>query len=334
MNLLRIKDLQRLATHCGYRTDVSKLGRIAAIAETGAFFERVLGNRPNESLDVLSVDVGLKNFSYSKVSYQQNTADIKEWAVVNLHSKYGTPEYIDEGSLVDLKAYMAKLAVSVVDNVLISSLWVPKIITIENQRTRSNSSKATLPNVLLNFTFEHMLYAAFVARQTTNPAYESLVVMPMNANKMVSFWLSRYIAKGCPYSPSRSKTYRKNMLYGWLKAPHIAPFDISSFTNLLPADFPSMGTNLLNTSLRLALNIEHKGAKVDDLVDSLLYNLSIARQIFHHQEIQTLAAAHDKDGILARLEQWDVEHLKFIEPVLNSSDLFLATEYQDHVSKS
>lgn len=331
MNRLIVKDLQRIAIHCGYRTETTKSARLKAIADSSDFYDGILAQtKPKRPFNILSIDVGLKNFSYSKVSYMGKKADVKDWTVLNLHDSFGTPDYIDEGSLVDSKAYMAKLAVSVVDNVLVSKLWVPNIITIENQRTRSNSSKATLPNVLLNFTLEHMLYAAFAARQNTLPAYQHTAVMPMNSNKMVNYWLTRYTAKSCLYSPSRSKTYRKTILYGWFKEPHLAPFDISSFTDKLPSGFASMGTTLLNNSLKLALNIVRTNTKVDDLVDSLLYNISTARLLAHHQEIKKLLAKDDKEGIIELLDEWDREHIKFILPLLRGrEDLYLAKEYED-----
>lgn len=329
MSLLTIKNLQRLAIHCGYRTEITKSARLAAIADSSKFFDGLLSEKHSGPFNILSIDVGLKNFSYSKVSYHGNRAHIKDWTVINLHDEFGTPNYTDAGSLVDSKAYMARLAVSVVDNVLISGLWVPNVITIENQRTRSNSSKATLPNVLLNFTLEHMLYSAFAARQTTKKAYAQSVIVPMNANKMVNFWLSRYLAKSC-YTPSKSKSYRKGLLYAWLKAPSSAPVDISDFTSLLPSNFQSMGATLLSESLRLALNITRLNTKTDDLVDSMLYNFGIHRQISNHEEMKDLLTAGEKNEIINKLDQWDRQHLCFLKPYLQeNSNLSLSDEYHN-----
>ncbi|QBM87748.1 cruciform cutting endonuclease 1 [Metschnikowia aff. pulcherrima] len=330
MNRLTTKDLQRVALHCGYRTDVTKSARLRAIKESGEFFDVITAkHNPKKPFNILLVDVGLKNFSYSKVSYTGTTADIKDWNVTNLHDVYGTPEHTDDGSLVDSKAYLAKLALGVVDNVFLAGLWIPNIITIENQRTRSNSKTSTLPNVLLNFCLEHMIYAAFAARQTTNSKLQPTVIMPMHANKMVNYWLSRYTAKQCLYAGLKSKTFRKLALYGWLRQPQLAPFDLSSFTKKLPPDFSSLGPTSLNSALKKALNVTRPNAKVDDLVDSLLYNLSLARQMSLHQEIKKLMEAEDKDAIVCKLAKWDKEHIKFIEPLLLSrDDLFLASEYE------
>ncbi|GEQ66739.1 hypothetical protein JCM33374_g402 [Metschnikowia sp. JCM 33374] len=330
MNRLNLKDLQRLALHCGYRTDTHKPSRLKAIQESGQFFDGILAVRtPKQPFNVLSVDVGIKNFSYSKVSYTGTKADIKEWSVLNLHDAYGTPDYAHEDTLVDSKAYMAKLSLSVVDNILISKSWVPNIITIENQRTRSTSNKATLPNVLLNYTLEHMLYAAFLARQTTISDIKKTIVVPMSSNKMVNFWMSRYTSMIHPFTPSKSKTCRRTMLFSWLKQPDISPFDMPDFINKFPSNFPKMGPNLSNNALKSVLGITRQQTKVDDLVDSLLYNITISRQISHHLEMKKFIEGDDKDAILELLEQWDKEHISFMDALLQSRpDVCLAKEYE------
>lgn len=319
MNSLKNDSLQRLALHCGYRTETTKAARLQAIASSAAFSNKLLAiPRPKTSpLRILSVDVGIKHFSYSKVAYSANTAHLHEWNVCNLHDRFGVSDYSGFDSLVDSKAYLASLALGVVDDIFLSPDWTPHIITVENQRTRSNNNKATLPNVLLNFSLEQMMYAVFAARQSSNKNIAASVVIPMNSNKMVNFWFSRFLAPLSKVSSAQSKVHRTNLLYGWLLDKGSAPFELASPIHTLPVDFGSLSSTKKKAALRGALSLAENITKVDDLVDSLLYNFTLAKQLVRHEQL--LKAGEDAIPLLLKL--WDRHHQDYLSPLIESTNL-------------
>lgn len=323
MNKLKLSTLNSLALHCGYPTATTKQARLAAIFHYEDFITQLGAPRP---LNVLSVDVGIKNFSYCKASYKHlalPTVDIFEWNHLNLHDKFGADYTLQTGdptSLVDSKAYIAKLAVDVVDHVFFDPNWTPNIITIENQRTRSNGNTSTLPNVLLNFTLENMLYAACSARIASS---QNTKVIPMNASKMINFWLSRFIEKGHKLSGSRSKSLRTQLLYGWLSHPQYAPFAFGGLN--IPPNFVDLSMRAKTNALLDQLSFDNRPKKVDDLVDCYLYNLMCVLQLRHHNDLR-VALLNDED-ITALVHRWDIEHCNYLHPVLESFNLELNKSY-------
>lgn len=331
MNGLKLSTLHNLALHCGYPTQTTKAARVEAAKSYWPLLDR-LASFPTK---ILSIDVGIKNFSYCKLEYgskaNRSTANdsvplrITKWNHVNLHDRFGAlyiPLTSSRESLVDSKAYLAHLAVLVVDSVLLCPKWKPQIITIENQRTRSNSNSATLPNVLLNFTLEHMIYSALAARQMTDPQLQLTVIMPMNSNKMVNFWLTRFIAKS-KISSSQSKLLRTNLLYGWLAEPKLAPFALPNL-NLSPG-FEEKSARAKTQAFLDALSLDTPPTKVDDLVDCALYNLALAKQLEHHQELRKTLL---EDGDVAQLvKKWDMQHCGYLWPVVRAEKVTLNEEF-------
>lgn len=322
MNALKTLQLHSVALHCGYPTATTKATRLAAIGSYDAFYSR-LAAKP---LDIISVDVGIKNFSYCKASYPSldlPKVQIVQWNHLNLHDKFGalyTAKTSDPTSLVNSTAYLAHLAVHVVDLVFNSPKWVPSVVTIENQRTRSNGNSATLPNVLLNFTLENMLYAACAARATPkfNPD-----VLPMNANKMVNFWIARFTAKGPRLSGAQSKALRTQLLYGWLSQPANAPFKMD--IGPLLGDFGSLSNRAKTNALLDALSFDSRPKKVDDLVDCLLYNLMYVLRLRHHCQLKT--AIENENDLGELLHQWNTEHCAYLQPLVDAGAIELDTEY-------
>lgn len=337
MNSLKVSALTRLALHCGYAGGTTKAARVLACSRAAAVAQRVLASQPPGPLNVLSVDVGLKNFSYCKVSYAGGHADVREWSHLNLHEQYGhlhgakfRAEQLDGaesgecdglGGPGEQKAYLASLALAVVDSVFAAPAWVPHVITIENQRTRSAANKVTLPNVLLNFTLEHMMYAAFAARQTTNAALANTLVVPVHANKMVGFWISRFLAANAKFSGAKSKVYRTQLVHGWLARPEHSPFSLS-LSGRLPADFAALSYRKRNNAVLDVVDALQRPKKVDDLVDCLLYNLQYAMELQHHLQLQE-ALVRDGD-IPTLIDEWDTQHCSYLEPLLAETPLELA----------
>lgn len=322
MNAFKVSTLHNLALHCGYPTLANKAARILAIERAATFADLI----PTKDLRVLSVDVGVKNFSYCKASYssvQLPVPKIALWNHHNLHDCFGSNYTLKTGdadSLVDSKAYLAQLAVSVVDEIFLDPEWVPHVITIENQRTRSNNNNATLPNVLLNYTLEHMVYSAFAARQTGKSLFKNTLVVPVNSNKMVNFWITRFVDKGVKVSSANSKKMRASLLYGWISEPESAPFDLSCIVDRLPSDFASLSKKEQTASF---LNsFDAPPAKADDLIDCLLYNFAFVLQLNHHLALQKVK---DVDALI---EEWDTSHCQYIEPVLTQYGLELSHDFQ------
>lgn len=315
---LKASTLNSLALHCGYPTASTKAARLLAIASYDAFFSALSPRR------IVSVDVGIKNFSYCKLSYVGESVTITDWNHLNLHEKYGSG-YLhktgDSSSLVDSKAYLAHVAVNVVDNILMSQ-EDPDIITIENQRTRSNGKTSTLPNVLLNFTLENMIYAACEAR---GASHRNISIIPMNASKMVNFWMSRFLAKGPKITSLQSKTLRTQLLFGWLADPECAPFELKGLHSL-PSDFASLSFRMQTSALLDLLTFDSRPKKVDDLVDCLLYNLMCMLQLRHHHELKK--AQENEHDIAQLVHNWDKKHCRYLHPLLESTHLELASEYQ------
>lgn len=331
MNALKLSTLHSLALHCGYPTQTTKVARLEAAKSYWPLLD-LLASFP---VKILSIDVGVKNFSYCKLQYGENTsatggdsptvAKVAEWNHMNLHDRFGAlydPKTADLTSPVDSKAYLAHLALSVVDSVLACPNWTPNVITIENQRTRSNSNSATLPNVLLNFTLEHMIYSAFAARQMANLRLKATVVMPMNSNKMVNFWLTRFIAKS-KISPAQSKLLRTNLLYGWLSTPQRAPFALPDLN--LALDFEKQSSRTKSALFLDALSLDHRPNKVDDLVDCALYNFAFCKQLQHHYQLRNVLK--DDGDVTELVQRWDREHCGYLEPLLRTQKVALNGAY-------
>lgn len=321
MNSLKASTLNSLALHCGYPTAPTKAARLLAIASYDAFLSGLSSAR-----QIVSVDVGIKNFSYCKLTYLDllNSVTISDWNHLNLHEKYGIhylPKTGDSTSLVDTKAYMAQVAVAVVDDILMCG-ECPDIITIENQRTRSNGKTSTLPNVLLNFTLENMIYAACEAREASR---RGVSIIPMNASKMVNFWMSRFMAKGPRISTAQSKNLRTQLLFGWLADPDCAPFELQGLHSL-PSDFSKLSLRKQTSALLDLLSFGSRPRKVDDLVDCLLYNLMYMLQLQHHRELKR--AQENEEDIAQLVHKWNTKHCCYLLPLLEFTQLELASEYQ------
>lgn len=328
MNRLKSTQLQELALHCGYLTASAKPARIDAIERSAKFANGLLpkNHAAGLPLRVLSIDVGIKNFSYCKATYVGNAAVVDEWSVMDLHEKYGNNTLNSSVLVTEEKAYMAKLAVNVVDSLLLPTsrtALVPHIVTVENQRTRSNNSTATLPNVLLNFILEHMIYATIAARKSTHAALSDTQVVSMNSNKMVNFWFARFQDRKKKQSSAKSKRLRSILLDGWLIDNSIAPFDLSLLSQLLPVDYADMKPAERTRAVNRQLGLPPK-QKRDDLVDSLLYNLAIVKQLQHHQELHACIQQDDPDVLASLVDRWNRQHLEYLTPLLSDSDFSLA----------
>ncbi|KAG2732172.1 hypothetical protein G9P44_004589 [Scheffersomyces stipitis] len=258
--LLKYKStsLNQLALLCGLPTKTNKKARVDCLVQGLNMASKLHPKSPT----ILSVDIGIKNFSYCKVKLA-DLAEISEpsivdkWAKVNLHDTYGS-DYVpllNLDTLIDSKRYINYICKRLVSDIVDT----PDIVVMETQRTRSNNNAITLPNVLLNYTFENILYANL---------YNSLpkcVIVPMTSTSMINFWINRFVSKESLRKHSKSsKKIRSQLFFHWLGSSD-GPFK-------LPAEVQDKKSLLKYLELQ-------KSDKIDDLVDSLLYNLTIRTQV-------------------------------------------------------
>lgn len=281
---LRVQVLHALAQHCGCAALGRKAERVAEIAAAQATHHTLLAHTwaAHRPLRVLSVDVGLKNFSFCVADYSEGgDMHIAEWLHLNLHEQYGPGDMS--------RTYLAKLAVCVVDDVFLRHQ--PHVATIEMQRTRSNNNQVTLPNVQLNASLEYMLYAAHAAR-----AQPGTLLVPVHATKLANFWLGRFTGK--KVQPP-AKRLRSALVSSWLTNPRAAPFDFSAGRS-----YTEVAQSRVIDSLLHSYGVS--APKKDDLIDSLLYNMAYALQFRHLAELSQCV------DVPALVHRWDTEHLSYI----------------------
>lgn len=320
----KIATLHGIALHCGYPAVANKTERIKAIEETSHLYSSI---KP-APLNILSIDVGIKNFSYAKALYerpleQARSFKLHDWNHVNLHDQFGASLANSSTSLP--KTYLARLADSVVNKIILSDSWVPSVILMESQRTRSNTNSVTLPNVLLNYTLEHMIYAAYTARLDAFPSYKDVPILATNSGKMVNFWLNRFIKKDSRMNLTFSKKLRAGLFFGWLADSKASPIDLLEISSRLPSDFGALTSKKQTSYFLDSFSFATKPGKADDLIDCMLYNIGAFQQLLHHFQLQH-QISHDKD-VLPLLELWNNDHLRYVAPVVERFDLALRPEF-------
>lgn len=357
LEALKQSTLHSFGLHCGFPLHVNKAGRLQQISKLSWLLDKILKNKGKGPLRVVSVDVGIKNFSYCNIKYSSNANHIDKWDVCDLHSKFGfkdplfsrylgstryeadketdsfdTDEELEDekkaiadllDDSIDSKAYLSRLAVSVVDEFLLSG-ELPHVITVECQRTRSNTNKLTLPNVMLNHSFEHMLYAVLAARQSSDSKLSNIAIIPMISNKMVNFWLSRFLVRK-KESIARTKKLRSELAFSWFQDEAIAPFKYESCSPL-PPNFPKLNARHKFQSLANALDLNVTPKKRDDLIDSFLYNAAFAKQLQHYKEY--LDCDPTPGAIEALVKSWDEHHITYLKGLTESGDYELDSTYQ------
>lgn len=314
----KLATLHELALHCGYPALGNKTARVAAIENLPLLVK-------SKPLNILSIDVGIKNFSYAKLQYDGVPAkklDFHDWNHVNLHNRFGQTG-ANSATLL-LKSYMADLAVLVVDQIFLGD-WVPSLILMESQRTRSNTNSATLPNVLLNYTLEHMIYAVFAARMGAFPAFKDVPIVATNSTKMVNFWINRFVSKDPRMTATFSKKLRASLLFGWLASPESSPIDLLTLSSRLPSDFADFNHRKKVSALLDSFSFESHPGKADDLIDCLLYNIASYQQLLHRSELQPYIEK-DKD-IESLVQKWNRAHVAYVTPVVDEFNLELRPEY-------
>ena len=324
--------LSQVCTTCGLTVKSRKQDKIDAITNGIQMVARLPAK-----INVLAIDIGVKNLSYCKLSQvgiggdARPTLDIDQWKKIDLHEQYGSmyqPLTNDMTSLIDSKRYLSHLAFELVNDIVKRRNETPNVIVVENQRTRSNQLLSTLPNVLLNYTLENMVYSTIWTLQKTHPSLREAVVIPMNASKMSHFWLNRFI--DCPKN-SQTKKLRIQLFFNWLYGDNnnYAPF-VHSFN--LPEKFGDLSSLHKSKYLLDQLGLPVVNNKIDDLVDSLLYGLTMHRSLQNQLSLHDLL--HCNGDLLSFVEDRDKEHFKLIQKVINDNNLELLNKPSKAKKKS
>jgi cruciform cutting endonuclease 1 len=312
--------LSQVCTTCGLTVKPRKQDKIDAITNGMQMVARLPAK-----VNVLAIDVGVKNLSYCKLSQvgiggdERPTLDIDQWKKIDLHEQYGStyrPLTNDMTSLVDSKRYLSHLAFELVNDIVIRRDETPHVIVVENQRTRSNQLLSTLPNVLLNYTLENMVYSTIWTLQQQHPRLRDAMVMPMNASKMSHFWLNRFIDR--PQN-SQTKKLRIQLFFNWLYGDNDnAPF-VHSFN--LPERFGDFSSLHKSKYLLDQLGLPVVNNKIDDLIDSLLYGLTTHRSL--QNQYSLLEVLNCNSDLLTFAEDRDKEHFRLIQKVIIDNNLEL-----------
>lgn len=299
--------LAQLLALCGLPVQATKAARAQALCDG----MKIAAGLP-QKMRVAAVDMGIKNFSWCQTELGTRPK-VERWTKLDLNVAYGSlfvPLTSDPSSLIDSRRYLAHLAHHIVAEMLRDK---PHLIMVETQRTRSNNMKSTLPNVLLNYTLENMIYAVLYN------AVPCPVIIPMNAHNMIGYWLNRFVDKSS--LGSNPKKLRIKLVFDWLANDTIRPFD---YSGTLPSDFESLTTPNKGRALLESLGMP-PNEKIDDLVDSLLYALT-ANHIVHNQKRLAAAIANDED-IAALTVKMNNLHLRLIRRLVEDGDVILAKGY-------
>lgn len=256
---------------------------------------------PSTQRSTLSIDVGIKNFSYCKSKSSKFPITITKWDKLNLDNKYGNDNYsliLHKDSILDNKRYLNQLT-----QLLVNELQPNKydVVIMEIQRTRSAGNTSTLPNVLLNYTLENLILGYIYPQ----------IVIPMTSFKMTNFWLHRFITRSSTNTKKLKINHNKGIRFELMKLWLNKLFVLPKYTNL----------ELTKLDLLKYLNLD-KSEKIDDLIDSLLYNLTINCQFQHFNEFHQLMVSNDGD-IAQFVHDKNKYHLELIQPIIDKYGLEL-----------
>lgn len=271
--------LTQVALNCGFPTEGTKLHKIDLI-----YNGLKLYNFTGDNIDILSIDIGIKNFAYCKSKLNDfSNLKLKNWQNVNLNEKF---KYNQLSNIIDEKNYLSYLSNCIINEIIMITPY-PKIITIENQRTRSNGLAATLPTVLTNYTLENMLYSSIYTNKLYNKNFNPLVI-PLNSRNMVNFWINRFLKKSnIKFNSLLTKKLRINLVLHLL-TNNIINLDIDLKELSIVDKKPNYLLKLINA------HSSNKISKIDDLVDCLLYNYMMI-QFLQNQSSLANVIEHDLD---------------------------------------
>ncbi|KAG7662246.1 CCE1 [[Candida] subhashii] len=293
----KVSTLNQIALLCGTPIlSTTKSHRIQNIVSGYNFYQNHIPKRSDRT--TLAIDVGIKNFSYCKSIGSTFPLKIKKWDKIDLNERYGsnyTP-LIEPNSLLDQKRYLNYIGDSLINDVL--KPW-DDLVVMETQRTRSNKNTSTLPNVLLNYNLENIII------NKTYPGW----VLPMTSAKMIGFWFSRFIdPKSTSLMKKDNKILRRELVYSWIDRLYV---------------LPGFDSNKINDKGELLthLGINTK-EKTDDLIDSLLYNLTINSHMINLKDFHDWIK-NEKGDLTEFVNMKNQAHIELIQFALDKYKLKL-----------
>lgn len=301
--------LSAIASHCGVAHAASKATKVQGIQSGLQVLDRPRVR--DGPFPILAVDVGIKNFSYCKTVLalagdpQPPRLSLLSWRHLDLEAIY--PFQVN--TLTDEKHALAHWAHELVHDVFVDPL--PAIVTIENQRTRSSGGAKGLPRVLLNSALEHSLHASFHTYRQVAGLPEVLVT-PSSAKSMVHFWINRFLdQKQTRFTPLRTKKLRLHLVLHLFNTKHLHIDDID-----LSGTIPQQAKRLLQA---FSEHSPYPVKKLDDVVDSLLYNLMIQRSLYARHSLRETI---DTDGdILAWIKRQNEFHFSLVQGLFEANDV-------------
>lgn len=294
--------ISKLAVICGIvLPDAKKAAKIQYFVDSYKFY---MNNYDKNSLNrsVLGIDVGMKHFSYCKSIGSMDTAfpvKVTEWSKLNLDEKFGKnyQPVLNEDSMVDKKRYFEFITRSLVD------LLKPNdsdAVVMEAQRTRSTINTSTLPQVLLSYNLENLIVS------NTYPK----IIIPMTAFQMTNYWIHRFVAHGSVKVVAKNQ---KIMRFQFIKSCKDKLYEL-----------PGYGNDKLE-KLKILEYLNLKTAdKIDDLTDSLLYNLTIHSQFQNLKDLHQLISNDCQNcDLLEFIDMKDEYHLELLDPIIKKFQLSL-----------
>ena len=300
--------LRKVCVHCGIGTRSRKGDLIECIRDGVNFLDLIPKN-----MRLLSMDMGMKNLSCCRIEQsdilEKPFLKKRNWKKLDLHEVYGKRYKAiskDLLSLFESQRYQSYLAFELLHDLVIKRNKEPDvdIIVLEHQRTRSNGLHATLPNVMTNFTFEHMLNSSFYTLQQFMPQLSSAMILPMSSGKMMNFWVNRFLDEQKKSLHSDTKKMRNQLVFDWFCAED-PPF---RHDLCLPPEFSKLTSLQKSRCLLQELGLASNRNKIDDLVDSFLYAMTCHKNLQNIYKLKEWLVSDRKlEDFVTKLEEEQFE---------------------------
>ncbi len=178
---------------------------------------------------IVSIDVGLKNFSLSRFSVSSNPeTGLPEIPVLLQWFKLNLPHFVgrNECPKLDPQIYSTMIDKALMNLVLMQrpsdKILSPDIIIIERQRFRSNGGRTVQESVIKSNVVEFMLFSALQTLRMVQPSFNPLIVSS-SPRTMSLYWEHYFLGKIGEKQMSRidlkdTKAIRMLLVDEWLQS--------------------------------------------------------------------------------------------------------------------
>lgn len=315
---LKSVQLKHIAALCGLSIPPTKAKAITQLSNHFQKLHSSSSSLAHYPKSVLAIDVGIKNLSMAHVSFDtnKNSNTLLSWNKYDLHKLFPPLPYTND-QLFDCSPHipLAHMSYSFVQQKVIPKQ--PSVVAVEVQRTRSNGNSSTLPAILVNYTFEAMIFAHIQADLEQRALSTQSLLMSVTSSKMANFWINRFIN----ISTAKAKQYRIKLIFNWIQN-HPSMINGLQLINKVNAKelFHYVATNYGN-------DISLMGpTKIDDLVDSLLYALMIKHHYINSLEFTKLWASGE--DLWPLVVESNKLHLNWLRPIIIENDLEVSDTYK------